>query len=59
VGWQQQAYLLAWRGSFVWVLPKVFSGGRLFRGGDDTAAKAATGELAQLLKAQGLGLINA
>ncbi len=35
-------------------VPKVFIGGQFIGGGDDTVAKAANGELAQLLKAQGL-----
>jgi len=35
-------------------VPRVFVGGKFIGGGDDTAAKAASGELAQLLSAQGL-----
>jgi glutaredoxin 3 len=35
-------------------VPRVFIGGKFIGGGDDTAAKAASGELKQLLAAQGL-----
>lgn len=35
-------------------VPRVFVGGKFIGGGDDTAAKAASGELAQLLAAVGL-----
>lgn len=40
-------------------VPKVFIGGQFIGGGDDTVAKAANGELAQLLQAQGLGAVAA
>jgi glutaredoxin 3 len=35
-------------------VPRVFISGNFIGGGDDTAAKAATGELARLLAAAGL-----
>lgn len=35
-------------------VPRVFVGGKFIGGGDDTAAKAASGELLQLLKAAGV-----
>lgn len=35
-------------------VPRGFVGGKFIGGGDDTAAKAASGELAQLLAAVGL-----
>eukprot|EP00877_Chromochloris_zofingiensis_P001456 jgi/Chrzof1/11310/Cz05g32010.t1 len=35
-------------------VPRVFVGGKFIGGGDDTAAKAANGELERLLKEQGL-----
>jgi glutaredoxin 3 len=35
-------------------VPRVFIGGNFIGGGDDTAAKQANGELAQLLQAVGL-----
>ncbi|KAF5832036.1 thioredoxin-like protein [Dunaliella salina] len=35
-------------------VPRVFIGGKFIGGGDDTAAKAASGELKTLLSAQGL-----
>lgn len=34
-------------------VPRVFVGGKFIGGGDDTAAKAANGELAKLLQAAG------
>jgi glutaredoxin 3 len=37
-------------------VPRVFVGGNFIGGGDDTAAKAATGELKQLLTAAGVAL---
>lgn len=40
-------------------MPRVFIGGQFIGGGDDTAAKARSGELAKLLAAQGLQLITA
>jgi glutaredoxin 3 len=35
-------------------VPRVFVGGKFIGGGDDTAAKAASGELAKLLQAAGV-----
>lgn len=35
-------------------VPRVFVGGRFIGGGDDTAAKASSGELLRLLKAAGV-----
>lgn len=35
-------------------VPRVFVGGKFIGGGDDTVSKAANGELAQLLAAEGL-----
>jgi glutaredoxin-related protein len=35
-------------------VPRVFVGGKFIGGGDDTAAKAASGELLALLKAAGV-----
>jgi glutaredoxin 3 len=35
-------------------VPRVFVGGKFIGGGDDTAAKAASGELQQLLAAAGV-----
>ena len=40
-------------------VPRVFVGGAFIGGGDDTAAKARSGELAKLLTAQGLKVIAA
>jgi glutaredoxin len=40
-------------------VPRVFVGGRFLGGGDDTAAKAASGELRRLLQEQGLQLKSA